>query len=288
MAISGADVKKLREMTGAGILDCKNALTEANGDFDKAVEILRKKGASVAAKRAERSANEGVVVTKIWNDGKSGAIVEVNCETDFVANSDDFKNFANEVLDVVVENKPTDKDALMNLEIGDVKVADKLNDVIGKIGEKIEISRFAVVETENGLVVDYIHHGANLGVMIKACNVTEKTDELETLLKDVAMQIAAMRPLYVKRDEVPAEAIEKEKEIYKEVARKEGKPEQILDRIAEGKLNKYFSEVCLLEQTFVKDNTKTVGQLLDEYNKAHGTNVTIEKFYRFHVADEKK
>ncbi len=288
MAISGADVKKLREMTGAGILDCKNALTEANGDFDKAVEILRKKGASVAAKRAERSANEGVVVTKIWNDGKSGAIVEVNCETDFVANSDDFKNFANEVLEVVVENKPADKDALMNLEIGGVKVADKLNDVIGKIGEKIEISRFAVVETENGLVVDYIHHGANLGVMIKACNVAEKTDELETLLKDVAMQIAAMRPLYVKRDEVPAEAIEKEKEIYKEVARKEGKPEQILDRIAEGKLNKYFSEVCLLEQTFVKDNTKTVGQLLDEYNKAHGTNVTIEKFYRFHVADEKK
>ena len=288
MAISGADVKKLREMTGAGILDCKNALTEANGDFDKAVEILRKKGASVAAKRAERSANEGVVVTKIWNDGKSGAIVEVNCETDFVANSDDFKNFANEVLEVVVENKPADKDALMNLEIGGVKVADKLNDVIGKIGEKIEISRFAVVETENGLVVDYIHHGANLGVMIKACNVAEKTDELETLLKDVAMQIAAMRPLYVKRDEVPAEAIEKEKEIYKEVARKEGKPEQILDRIAEGKLNKYFSEVCLLEQTFVKDNTKTVGQLLEEYNKAHGTNVTIEKFYRFHVADEKK
>ena len=288
MAISGADVKKLREMTGAGILDCKNALTEANGDFDKAVEILRKKGASVAAKRAERSANEGVVVTKIWNDGKSGAIVEVNCETDFVANSDDFKNFANEVLEVVVENKPADKDALMNLEIGGVKVADKLNDVIGKIGEKIEISRFAVVETENGLVVDYIHHGANLGVMIKACNVAEKTDELVTLLKDVAMQIAAMRPLYVKRDEVPAEAIEKEKEIYKEVARKEGKPEQILDRIAEGKLNKYFSEVCLLEQTFVKDNTKTVGQLLDEYNKAHGTNVTIEKFYRFHVADEKK
>ncbi len=288
MAISGADVKKLREMTGAGILDCKKALTEAEGDFDKAVEILRKKGASVAAKRAERSANEGVVVTKIWNDGKSGAIVEVNCETDFVANSDDFKNFANEVLEVVVENKPADKDALMNLEIGGVKVADKLNDVIGKIGEKIEISRFAIVETENGLVVDYIHHGANLGVMIKACNVEEKTEELETMLKDIAMQIAAMRPLYVKRDEVPAEAIEKEKEIYKEVARKEGKPEQILDRIAEGKLNKYFSEVCLLEQTFVKDNTKTVGQLLDEYNKAHGTNVTIEKFYRFHVADEKK
>jgi elongation factor Ts len=288
MAISAADVKKLREMTGAGMLDCKKALQEADGDFDKAIEILRKKGASVAAKRAERSANEGVVLTKIWNDGKTGAILEVNCETDFVANSDDFVNFAKEILDIVVEKRPANRDELMNLEIDGVKVADKLNDVIGKIGEKIEISRFAVVDTENGMVVDYIHHGANLGVMLKICNVTEKTDELETLMKDIAMQVAAMKPLYVKRDEVPTEAIEKEKEIYKEVARKEGKPEQILDRIAEGKLNKYFSEVCLLEQTFVKDNTKTVGQLIDEYNKAHGTNVTLEAFYRFHVADEKK
>ncbi len=288
MAISAADVKKLREMTGAGMLDCKNALVEAEGDFDKAVEILRKKGASVAAKRAERSANEGVVVTKIWNDGKSGAILEVNCETDFVSNSDDFKNFANEILEIVVDKQPANKEELLDIEIDGIKVSEKLNEVIGKIGEKIEISRFAVINTENGLVVDYIHHGANLGVMLKACNVTEKTDELETLLKDVAMQIAAMKPLFVKRDEVPAEAIEKEKEIYKEVARKEGKPEQILDRIAEGKLNKYFSEVCLLEQTFVKDNTKTVGQLLDEYNKAHGTEVTIDAFYRFHVADEKK
>ncbi len=288
MAISAADVKKLRDMTGAGMLDCKNALVEANGDFDKAVEILRKKGASVAAKRAERSANEGVVLTKIWNDGKSGAILEVNCETDFVSNSDDFVNFAKEILELVVEKRPANNEELMNLDAGGITVAEKLNEVIGKIGEKIEISRFAVVETENGMVVDYIHHGANLGVMLKVCNVDEKTDELVTMMKDIAMQVAAMKPLYVKRDEVPAEAIEKEKEIYKEVARKEGKPEQILDRIAEGKLNKYFSEVCLLEQTFVKDNTKTVGQLIDEYNKAHGTNVTIEAFYRFHVADEKK
>ena len=288
MAISAADVNKLRKMTGAGMLDCKKALQEADGDFDKAVEILRKKGASVAAKRAERAAKEGVVVTKIWNDGKSGAILEVNCETDFVANSDDFISFANEILETIVEKQPSDKNALMELEIGGIKVTDKLNDVIGKIGEKIEISRFALVNAESGVVVDYIHHGANLGVMLKACNVEKMSEELEKMLKDIAMQIAAMKPLYVKRDEVPSEVTEKEKEIYKEVARKEGKPEQILDRIAEGKLNKYFSDVCLLEQTFVKDNTKTVGQLIEEYNKANGTYVSLDSFYRFHVADEKK
>ena len=287
MAISAADVKKLRDMTGAGMMDCKKALQEADGDFDKAVEILRKKGASVAAKRAERAANEGVVVTKIWNNGKSGAILAVNCETDFVANSDDFVNFAKQILDLIVEKQPANIDELLTLEIDGVTVSEKLNEVIGKIGEKIEISRFAIVNAESGVVVDYIHHGANLGVMLKVCNVSEMNDELEKLFKDIAMQIAAMKPLYVKRDDVPTDVIAKEKEIYKEVALKEGKPEQIVDRIAEGKLNKFFGEVCLLEQTFVKDNNKTVGQLIEEYNKANGTNISIAEFYRFHVADEK-
>ncbi len=287
MAISAADVKKLRDMTGAGMMDCKKALQEADGDFDKAVEILRKKGASVAAKRAERAANEGVVVTKIWNNGKSGAILAVNCETDFVANSDDFVNFAKQILDLIVEKQPANIDELLTLEIDGVTVSEKLNEVIGKIGEKIEISRFAIVNAESGVVVDYIHHGANLGVMLKVCNVSEMNDEIEKLFKDIAMQIAAMKPLYVKRDDVPTDVIAKEKEIYKEVALKEGKPEQIVDRIAEGKLNKFFGEVCLLEQTFVKDNNKTVGQLIEEYNKANGTNISIAEFYRFHVADEK-
>ncbi len=287
MAISAADVKKLRDMTGAGMMDCKKALQEADGDFDKAVEILRKKGASVAAKRAERAANEGVVVTKIWNNGKSGAILAVNCETDFVANSDDFVNFAKQILDLIVEKQPANIDELLTLEIDGVTVSEKLNEVIGKIGEKIEISNFAIVNAESGVVVDYIHHGANLGVMLKVCNVSEMNDEIEKLFKDIAMQIAAMKPLYVKRDDVPTDVIAKEKEIYKEVALKEGKPEQIVDRIAEGKLNKFFGEVCLLEQTFVKDNNKTVGQLIEEYNKANGTNISIAEFYRFHVADEK-
>ena len=289
MNISAKDVKALRDKTGAGMMDCKKALTEAGGDFEKAIEILRKKGASVAAKRAEKAANEGMVVTRIFNDGKSGAIVEVNCETDFVAKSDDFVEFANFVADAVVNNKPENIEALLNVETNGKKVAEALNDIIGKIGEKIEISRFAIVDAENGLVVDYVHHGAKLGVLVVADNVKDEfAEELAAILKDVAMQVAAMKPLFVTREEVPEDVINKEKEIYMEVARKEGKPEQILDKIATGKLNKYYQETCLVEQAFVKDNTKTVGQLIDEFNKAHSADVKIVAFKRFHLSDENK
>ncbi len=289
MNISAKDVKALRDKTGAGMMDCKKALTEAGGDFEKAIEILRKKGASVAAKRAEKAANEGMVVTRIFNDGKSGAIVEVNCETDFVAKSDDFVEFANFVADAVVNNKPVNIEALLNVETNGKKVAEALNDIIGKIGEKIEISRFAIVDAENGLVVDYVHHGAKLGVLVVADNVKDEfAEELAAILKDVAMQVAAMKPLFVTREEVPEDVINKEKEIYMEVARKEGKPEQILDKIATGKLNKYYQETCLVEQAFVKDNTKTVGQLIDEFNKAHSADVKIVAFKRFHLSDENK
>ena len=163
-AITAQDVNKLRQMTGAGMMDCKKALEESNGDFEKAVEVLRKKGASVAAKRAERTANEGMVTTKVYNGGKTAAIVEVNCETDFVANSDDFVNFTNYVLDLVVDNNPADVNALLELSKDGKKVADELNALIGKIGEKIEVSRFAIENAANGEIVDYIHHGSKLGV----------------------------------------------------------------------------------------------------------------------------
>ncbi len=289
MNISAKDVKALRDKTGAGMMDCKKALTEAEGDFDKAIEILRKKGASVAAKRAERAANEGIVVTRIFNDGNSGAIVEVNCETDFVAKSNDFIDFANLVTNAVVESKPENVETLLSTEFKGKKISDALNDVIGKIGEKIEISRFAIVDAENGLIVDYVHHGSKLGVLVLAENIGSKyKDELAAMLKDVAMQVAAMSPRFVSREEVPEDVISKEKEIYIEVARKEGKPEQILDRIATGKLNKFYQETCLLEQAFVKDNTKTVGQLVDEFNKAHSADVKLKSFKRFHLSDENK
>jgi len=289
MAVSAAQVKELREKTGAGMMDCKKALEESGGDFEKAVELLRKKGASVAAKRAERTANEGIILTSIFNNGKSAAIVEINCETDFVAKSDEFINFANFVMDVVVNNKPQDVSTLLQMSLDGKKVTDELNTIIGKIGEKIEVSRFAVDSSNNGEIVDYVHHGSKLGVLIEAGNVpTEKAEAFKPILKDIAMQVAAMRPITIYREDIDKFIIEKEVEIYKELARKEGKPEPILEKIALGKLNKFYEENCLFEQAFVKDNTKKISALIDEFNKANSTNIKLIKFRRFHLSDEKK
>lgn len=289
MSVSANQVKELREKTGAGMMDCKKALEESGGDFEKAVEILRKKGAAVAAKRAERSANEGLVLTKVFNDGKSAAILEVNCETDFVARSEDFVSFSNFVLELLVDQKPKDNTSLMELSRDGKKVADELNAIIGKIGEKIEVSRFAIENSDNGEIVDYVHHGSKLGVLIKVDNIpADKTSEFHTSLKDIAMQVAAMRPLTIYREEVDKTVIEKEIDIYKEVARKEGKPEQVLEKIATGKLNKFFEENCLNEQAFIKDNTKKVGDLISEFNKKNSTQAKLVLFRRFHISDENK
>lgn len=289
MVISAAQVKELREKTGAGMMDCKKALTEADGDFNKAIEILRKKGASVAAKRAERSANEGIVMADSFNDGKAGAIVEVNCETDFVAKSDDFVEFSNMVYDVVVSEKPASVEALMELSKDGKKIADSLNDIVGKIGEKIEISRFQVEETQDGIVTGYIHHGSKLGVLVAAENVKDDSkNELSDLLKDIAMQAAAMKPSFLYREEVPQDTLNKEIEIYKEISRKEGKPEQILEKIAQGKLNKFYEENCLFEQVYVKDNSKKISDLIKEFNTKHGSEVKLKLFHRFHLSDENK
>ncbi len=289
MAVSANQVKELRDKTGAGMMDCKKALDESGGEFEKAVEILRKKGAAVAAKRAERTASEGVVLTSVFNNGKTAAILEVNCETDFVAKSDDFVNFSSFMLELVVDNKPADVASLLQLSKGGKNAAEELNAMIGKIGEKIEISRFAVDNTANGEIVDYIHAGSKLGVLLEAENVPEaNAAELQPILKDIAMQVAAMRPISIYRDEVDKSLIEKEIDIYKEIARKEGKPEQILEKIALGKINKFYEENCLFEQAFVKDNTKKIGSLIDEFNKKNSTQVKLVKFRRFHLSDEKK
>jgi len=289
MSVSANQVKELRDKTGAGMMDCKKALDESGGDFEKAIEILRKKGAAVAAKRAERTANEGLVLTKVYNHGKTAAIVEVNCETDFVAKSDDFVNFSNFVMNLVVSQEPKDVNALLEISKDGKKVSDELNALIGKIGEKIEISRFAIDKTENGDIVDYIHAGSKLGVLIEAENVPDdKKVEFSSILKDIAMQVAAMRPISIYRDEVDKTLVEKEVDIYKELARKEGKPEPILEKIALGKLNKFYEENCLFEQAFVKDNTKKVGTLIDEFNKKNSSQSKLVKFRRFHLSDEKK
>ena len=289
MAISAAQVKELREKTGAGMMDCKKALTEADGDFQKAIEILRKKGAAVAAKRAEKSANEGRILTFVNEDNTKGVILEVNCETDFVANSDDFIAFSEFVLGAVAKNSPKDIDELKSLTVDGKNVNDELTSIIGKIGEKIEVSRFQLVTSENGSIIDYIHHGSKLAVMVKAEDVpAEGKDEFNEIMKDVAMQIAAMKPDYIAPENVPAEVIEKEKEIYKELAKKEGKPENILDKIAEGRLKKYYEENCLLNQAYIKDNAKSIGDLIAEFNKKHSSNSKITSFLRFHLSDENK
>ena len=285
MAITAAQVNELRQKTGAGMMDCKKALTEADGNFEKAIEILRKKGAAVAAKRAERTAKEGMVLTKISDDKQTGVIVEVNCETDFVANSEDFTKFAKNVLEAVSSSKPANVDDLLEKN---PSIRDQFDELLGKVGEKIQISRLSIDEAPNGEVIDYVHLGSKLGVLVKFDNIGDKKDEFFNLGKDIAMQVAAMKPICVYREEVQKDLIEKEIEIYKEISRKEGKPEQILDKIAQGKLNKFYQENCLSEQAFIKDNTKTVTDLIKEFNSKHGTDVKINHFHRFHLGDEKK
>lgn len=287
MAITAAQVNELRQKTGAGMMDCKKALTEADGNFEKAIEILRKKGASVASKRAEKSANEGMVVTKVSDDAKKASIIEVNCETDFVAKSDDFVKLAKNVVESAYAAASSNAKDLLE---ADKNLNDKVVEVMGKVGEKVEISRVYTETDSNALFVDYIHMGSKLGVLVKFDNVTSKNDELVELGKNIAMQVAAMNPLCVYREEVPTNTIEKEIDIYKELARKEGKPENILEKIATGKLNKFYSENCLFEQSYIKDSTssKTVANLIEEYNKKNSTQTKINMFKRFHLGDENK
>lgn len=285
MTISAAEVNELRKKTGAGMMDCKKALTEANGDFEKAIELLRKKGASVASKRAEKSANEGMIVTKISSDHRKAAIVEVNCETDFVAKSEDFIKLANEVAETTFNTDAKDSQKLLeaNKDLNNLLV-----DVMGKVGEKIEVSRVATEKAENGLLIDYVHMGSKLGVLVKFENVTNNSQELIEIGKDIAMQVAAMNPICVYREEVPTITIEKEIDIYKELARKEGKPENILEKIAQGKLNKFYQENCLAEQAFIKDNSKSVKDLITEYNQKNSSQTKIDFFKRFHLGDDNK
>ncbi len=285
MQITAAQVNDLRQKTGAGMMDCKRALEEANGDFQKAIEILRKKGASVAAKRAEKSANEGLIVTKVSDDKKFASIAEINCETDFVAKSEDFVNLAKFVIEKVYTSKPKSVDELLKVNSD---LNDKLNEVLGKVGEKIEISRFDNLKSEHGLLVDYVHMGSKLGVLVKFENVKDGVDELNLIGKDIAMQVAAMNPISINREDVPKATVDKEIEIYKELAKKEGKPEQILEKIALGRLNKFYQENVLLEQAFIKDNSKTVGDLIKEFNAKYSSKAEVTKFDRFHLGDEKK
>jgi len=269
--ISASDVNKLRQQTGAGMMDCKKALVEANGDFEAAVDYLRKKGAKVAASRQDRDSNEGVVIAKATADGKSGIVVEVNCETDFVAKNADFVAFAEKIAEVALANTPASLEALKALTVDGKVIAEALIEQTGVIGEKIDVSKYETVSGEK--VVAYIHGNYRLGVLVGLSADVTGADEAG---KDVAMQIAAMNPVAIDKDGVDSKTIERELEIAKEQIRAEGKPEEMVEKIAAGKLNKFYKESTLLNQEFVKDSSKNIAQFLDSVSKG----LTITAFKR--------
>ena len=269
------DVMDLRKKTGAGVADCKKALTETDGDMEKAVDYLREKGIATAAKKASRIAAEGVVAAKI--EGNVGALVEVNCETDFVAKGDQYKEFVNGVVDYVVANDVADADALIAAKSEETIAA------TAKIGEKIAIRRFAKYETANGVIESYIHMGGKVGVLVEVEGCT--CNGARELAHDVALQIAAAKPLYLNASEVPAEVLDHEKEILKAQALNEGKPAAIVDRMVEGRVKKYYDEFCLLNQAFVKDPSMTIEKLVKSAGDKMGKTLSIKRFTRFEMGE---
>lgn len=285
MEVTSDMIKKLRDKTGAGMMDCKRALEATGGDMDAAIEHLRKKGAAVAQKRADRSAKEGVIVSRVSPDAKTGYIVEVNCETDFVGRSEDFIAFASTVVDVVENTRPANVDALLATKAaGGKTISQLMNDLLSKVGEKVDVRRFSIVESGDGVISSYTHLGSKIGVLVE---ITGGVDDATVSGpgRDVAMQIAAMNPQYVSRDQVEKEVLEREMDIYKAQAQNEGKPTHILEKIATGRLEKFYQEVCLLEQTFIKDSGKTVKDYLQSASKA-GTPLAVKRFQRFHLGEE--
>jgi elongation factor Ts len=275
--IDPKNVAKLREMTGAGMMDCKKALTEAGGDLDKAVDVLRKSGAASAAKKATREAKEGVIAQYIAPGGKAGVLVEVNCETDFVARNESFRAFCDEIAKKISANPNVDLEA-------DRQMA------VGKIGENIKIARNARMEVSgNGLVAAYIHTGAKVGVLVEVgCNKPETaaTEEFKQLVKDITLQIAAGHPYAVSREQVPAEVVVKEREIAAQSDRLKGKPPQAMEKILQGVLEKFYQTYCLVDQGFVKRNSEvSVKEHVASVGKQLGDDVTIRRFVRFQVGE---
>lgn len=275
MSVSAKEVNELRKATGAGMMDCKKALVEANGDFDAAVELLRKKGQKVAAKRADKESTEGSVFLKTSDDKSEGFMIALNCETDFVAKNEEYQSLGANIMNEVVSNKPATKEDIMKLSINGRTVEEHITDLIGKIGEKIEISAYERVSGEE--VVPYVHLGSKLGVLVamSGANGTDVNDAA----KDVAMQIAAMNPVALDKDGVDQSVIDKEIEIGKEQAKAEGKPENLLEKIAMGKLNKFYKENTLLNQDFVKDGSMSVSKYLDSVSKG----LTVSDFKRVSI-----
>lgn len=294
MEISASMVKELRERTGAGMMDCKKALTETNGAIEKAVELLREKGLAAAAKRSGRIAAEGLVQSYISSDKRRGALVEVNCETDFVAKTDQFRNFVTELAEHIANKNPRSLSAesggegpfLLEQEFKDGQtVQDHITQMVATIGEKISARRFIRFEAgAEGLVQDYIHLGGKIGVLLElSSNQSDPAtnEELISLAKDLTMQIAAAKPEYIRREEIPSSVIDKEKSIYKAQAINEGKPEKVAEKITFGRLQKFYKENCLEEQEFIKDSDLTVGKVIAQVAQGAGSEIKVLRFARF-------
>jgi elongation factor Ts len=275
MEISAADVMKLRKVTGAGMMDCKTALADAEGDFNRAIDIIREKGKLVASKRADRAATEGVVLAKVNASGKTGAMIVLNCETDFVAKNEAFVAFAEKILDAAIASNAANLDAVKAIVIDGRTVENLVIEQTGVIGEKLDLPYYSKLDAET--VVAYIHPGNKLSTVVGF----NKAGVDAQVAKDIAMQVAAMNPVAVDKDFVPAEIIEKELEIAKEKFRQEGKPEAMLDKISQGALVKFFKESTLLNQAFIKENKQTVQEFLKSIDK----DLTVTAFSRYNLAD---
>jgi elongation factor Ts len=291
MQITAKMVSELRERTGAGMMDCKKALNEANGDMDKAIEILREKGLAAAAKKAGRVAAEGLVETYISEDGKRGAIIELNCETDFVAKNADFAELAKNIAKHAAYSNANSVEELLEEKFivdNNVSVKDAITALIAKLGENMTFRRFERFVAEEGVISDYIHGGGRIAVMVQLKGGNEAV--LKEVAKELALQIAAANPLYLNKEDVPADVIEKEKEIYRQQALNEGKPEKVVEKMVEGRLQKYYKEVCLIEQLWIRDQDLTIRKYLENKSKEAGNEITVVKFARFEKGEgiEKK
>ncbi|MFZ4590435.1 MAG: translation elongation factor Ts [Ignavibacteria bacterium] len=282
MAVTIELIKDLREKSGAGMADCKKALEETNSDIPKAIEYLRKKGAAMATKRADKIAKEGAVKSSISEDKSKGVIVEINCETDFVAKGDGFQNFTQNIANIALANDINDAAHLLGVKGPDgLTVQEVIDGMMGSVGEKIELRRVRLIKVDGGFVSTYIHFGSKVGAIVGLKG--KYTEEANDIGQKMAMQVVAMTPINVKRDEVSADVIEKELEIYQTQARNEKKPENIIEKITMNRLEKFFQENCLLEQEYIQDSSKSVGDLLKDYSKKTGEPFDATEMARFQL-----
>ncbi len=280
-------IKELRNKTGAGINDCKKALQEVEGDLEKAVEYLRKKGAAMAVKRADKAANEGAVKLKISDDKKSGAIIEVNCETDFVSKGEEFQKLSDDIASVAYELNSNDVEKILGAKTADgLTVKEKIDEFMGKVGEKIELRRADYFNIPDGFIAGYIHFGSKLGSLIGFKGTY--SDEAEKLGKNIAMQVVAMNPLSIKREDIDQSVIEKEKDIYLTLAKNENKPDNIAQTIVNNKIERFFQDNCLLEQEYINESSKSVKNLIEDLNKSANAGIEVVKMIRYQLGGEKK